>query len=222
MTNTEASWVVLARIVRPQGRRGELLADILTDFPQSFAQRKRLYLRALGPGIPNIAAAQRAIPEKSPEETNPVEATLEDYWLHKGRVVLKFAGIDSISDAEKLRNCEVLVPLAERMPLTGDAVYISDLIGAHVIDGALDVGEIIDVQPEGAAAAMLVVRTQTKDPALIPFVKAYLKRVDLTAKRVEMELPEGLLSIQAPLTVEELEERMEAERAETRQEHTGE
>jgi 16S rRNA processing protein RimM len=205
VTTTETSWVVLARIVRPQGRRGELLADILTDFPQSFAQRKRLYLRTPGPHM------EDAVPGSKVEE-----AKLEAHWLHKGRVVLKFAGVDSISDAEKLRNCEVLIPFAERMPLTGDAVYVSDLIGARVIDvrggGARDVGEIIDVQPEGVAPAMLVVRTGAREPALIPFVRAYLKRVDLTAKRVEMDLPDGLLSLQAPLTPDEREEAVRLQR----------
>jgi 16S rRNA processing protein RimM len=138
------------------------------------------------------------------------------HWLHKGRVVLKFAGIDSISEAERLRNCEVLIPLAERMPLTDDSVYVSDLVGARVIDvsggAAREAGEIIDVQPGGAAPAMLVVRTGAGGPALIPFVKAYLKRMDLAAKRVEMDLPDGLLSLEAPLTPEE---RKEAEGAGT-------
>ena len=93
------------------------------------------------------------------------------------------------------------------MPLAEDAVYVSDLTGAHVFnlrDGqAEDVGEITDVLPEGVGPAMLVVRTTPSGEVLIPFVKAYLKRVDLTQQRVEMDLPEGLVSIDAPLTEEE-------------------
>jgi 16S rRNA processing protein RimM len=184
-------WVTLARLMRPQGRHGELLADILTDFPESFASRKRLFLE------PPAGTPQGQIRE----------AALEAHWLHKGRVVLKFAGIDSISAADELRGYSVVIPREERMPLAEDAVYVSDLTGAHVFnlrDGqAEDVGEITDVLPEGVGPAMLVVRTTPSGEVLIPFVKAYLKRVDLTQQRVEMDLPEGLVSIDAPLTEEE-------------------
>ncbi len=94
------------------------------------------------------------------------EATLESYWLHKGRVVLKFTDVHSITDAEKLRSFDVVIAREERMPLAGDAVYVSDLLGVRVIDvgrgGAQEAGEITDVEPEGAGPAMLVVRTQTR------------------------------------------------------------
>jgi 16S rRNA processing protein RimM len=194
----DAGWVVLARIVRPRGRRGELLADLLTDFPESFAQRKRLFLR----------------PENELSLEPPREVRLEAYWRSKERVVLKFAGIDSIDDAEKLRGSEVVIPIAERMPLGDDAVYISDLLGVRIIDvsreNPQDAGEILDVLPAGPGPAMLVVRCGSSPPALIPFVKAYLRRIDLAAKRIEMALPEGLLAIDAPLTAEE-RQRMRAE-----------
>lgn len=121
--------------------------------------------------------------------------------------MLKFSGIDSIEDADKLRGFDVVIPFAERMPLKDGAVYISDLLGTHVVDvsggGAREAGEIVDVLPEGAGPAMLVVRTADKEPVLIPFVKAYLRKVRLEEKRIEMELPEGLMNIQRPLTPEE-------------------
>jgi 16S rRNA processing protein RimM len=197
-SGTTPPWVTLARLVRPQGRRGELLADILTDFPESFASRKRLFLE----------------PPAGTSQGQMREAVLEAHWLHKGRVVLKFAGIDSISAADELRGFSVVIAREERMPLAPDTVYVSDLAGAHVFDlrngEAEDVGEIMDVLPEGIGPAMLVVRTPSSSELLIPFVKAYLKRVDLPLRRVEMELPEGLVSIDAPLTEEE-RRRMEAE-----------
>ena len=187
MTVPHASWVLLARIVRPQGRHGEVLADIFTDFPEHFAERKRLFLR------PPVGAL--------------LDARVESHWLHKGRVVLKFAQVDSIADAENLRGFEVVIPREERMPLEGDAVYVSDLLGVRVIDvsrgGAEDTGEITDVEPEGAGPAMLVIRTPGGDELLIPFVRAYLRKIDLEAKRMEMELPLGLLTMQAPLTERE-------------------
>ena len=180
---TTPDWVMLARVVRPQGRRGEVLADILTDFPESFASRKQLFLE----------------PPAGASERQTREAVVEAHWLHKGRVVLKFAGVDSISAADELRGFSVVIPGEERMPLAADAVYVSDLIGAHVFDlrdgKAEDAGEITDVLPEGVGPAMLVVRTPSSGEVLIPFVKAYLKRVDLTLGRVEMELPAGLVLI---------------------------
>ena len=88
MTESPDSWVLLAHIVRPQGRRGEVLADIFTDFPEQFEQRKRLFLRPPG------AEAMRP-------------AKVEAHWLHKGRVVLKFAQVDSIADAETLRGFDL-------------------------------------------------------------------------------------------------------------------
>jgi 16S rRNA processing protein RimM len=191
MTVHDANWVLLARIVRPQGRHGEVLADLFTDFPERFAERKRLLLRP---------------PARVPLD-GMQEATLESHWLHKGRVVLKFTHSHTITDAEKLRGFDVVIPREERMPLAGDAVYVSDLLGVRVIDvgrgGAEDAGEITDVEPEGAGPAMLVVRTQTGDERLIPFVRAYLRKMDIEAKRLEMDLPVGLLAMQAPVTEQE-------------------
>jgi 16S rRNA processing protein RimM len=179
MTLAPADWVLLARIVRPQGRHGEVLADIYTDFPERFAQRKRLYLRGLG---------------------SLQEMELASHWLHKGRVVLKFTQVNSITDAERLRGLDVVIPREERVPLEGDAVYVSDLIGVKVIDvssgGAVDAGEIIDVAPEGTGPAMLLIRDFSGQELLIPFVRAYLKKIDLEAKQLEMELPAGLLTVQ--------------------------
>jgi 16S rRNA processing protein RimM len=187
MTASPESWVLLAHIVRPQGRRGEVLADILTDFPERFPQRKRLFLRPPGPGQP---LAMR-------------ETRVESHWLHKGRVVLKFSQVDTMTEAENLRGFDVLVPREERVPLEGDSVYVSDLIGVKVIDvrrgGSVEAGEIADVEPEGTGPAMLVIRTQRGVEVLIPFVRAYLRKLDVEGKRLEMDLPEGLLAAQEPL-----------------------
>jgi 16S rRNA processing protein RimM len=187
-----ATWVLLARIVRPQGRHGEVLADIFTDFPEHFAQRKGLFLRP-------PAGSQAGLRE----------AKVEAQWLHKGRVVLKLSHVDSIAGAEELRGYEVVTPREERMPLEGDAVYVSDLLGARVIDvsggKAEDAGEITDVEPEGAGPAMLVLRNQAGDEVLIPFVRAYLRKMDIEGKRLEMELPAGLLATQTDAQEDEPE-----------------
>jgi len=173
-------WVIVARLVRPQGRHGEILADLLTDFPERFAERKRLFL--LGPQSAQRPAA-RAI-------------ELEDHWLHQGRVVLKFAGVDSINDAETLRGLEVAIPKTERAPLDEDAVYISDLIGCLLIDSrtGTKIGNIADVDREATATSLLVVETLSGE-VLVPFAKAFQPKIDLAARQIEMKLPEGLLDL---------------------------
>ena len=190
--STDGPWAILARLARPQGRIGEILADILTDFPERFAERKRLFLVSS---------------ETSPEPVR--EVTLERHWLHKGRIVLKFAGVDSISDAEALRGLLVAVPASERAELTDGSVYIGDLIGCEVVDlnAAKPVGVVAGVDRE---AGLLQVKTPGGEEALVPFAKEYLVRMDVAGKRIEMRLPEGLLNINAPMTDEE---RREMERA---------
>jgi 16S rRNA processing protein RimM len=182
----DADWAILARLVRPQGRHGEILADLLTDFPERFAERKRLFLLT-----------------SETSRTAVREVALERHWLHKGRVVLKFSGIDSINDADLLRRLLVAIPADERTPLSDGAVYISDLIGCEVVDVShvqVSVGKITDVDRE---SALLVVQPPHGEQVLIPFAKAYLANVDLKRKRIEMRLPEGLLDINSSLSEEE-------------------
>jgi 16S rRNA processing protein RimM len=187
-------WTILARLVRPQGRHGEVLADILTDFPERFADRKRLYL--------------------VPSETGDVvvrEVALESHWLHKGRVVLKFTGIDSISDAETLRGLMVAIPESERAPLPEDSFYISDLAGCEIVDvnaGATVVGVVTGFD---RGAGLFTVKRPAGDEVLIPFAKAYLVRMDLKGRRIEMRLPAGLLDINAPLADDERREMEESD-----------
>ncbi len=172
--------MLVARLVRPQGRHGEILADLLTDFPERFAERKRLFLLA-------PQSAQRP-------PARPVD--LENHWLHQGRIVLKFAGVDSINEAETLRGLEVAIPKAERAPLDEDAVYISDLIGCLLIDSrtGAKVGTIAQVDREATAAPLLVVQTPTGE-VLVPFARAFQPKIDLAARQIEMRLPEGLLDL---------------------------
>lgn len=183
---TGKPWTILARLVRPQGRHGEILADLLTDFPERFADRRRLFL---------VSSETSQTPVR--------ETALEDYWLHKGRIVLKFSGIDSINDADALRGLLVAIPAAERATLTDDSFYIGDLIGCTVFDlnaGSAAIGVVTDVDKE---ASLLAVESPNGDEVLIPFAKAFLATMDLAGKRIEMRLPPGLLEINAPLTDEE-------------------
>ena len=184
---TEDKWVLLARLVRPQGRRGEVLADLLTDFPEKFHQRNRVFLLT---------------PATTKNIVEPREIELQEHWLHKGRVVLKFAGVDSINDAETLRGMEVAIPRGERATLAENEVFIGELIGCRVFAGANleDIGEITEVDVESTSVPLLVVHRPRGDEVLIPFAKAFVKRMDVASKRIEMMLPEGLLEVNAPLT----------------------
>jgi 16S rRNA processing protein RimM len=135
------------------------------------------------------------------------ELKIEDAWPHKTYVVLKFAGVDSISDAELLVGSELQVPRSERAQLEGGAEYISDLIGCMLFDrgretGLTEVGVVRDVR-FGAGEAPLLVVTAGKSEFEIPYAQEFLERVDLKGKRIEMMLPEGLLQVNAPLTDEE-------------------
>jgi 16S rRNA processing protein RimM len=180
-------FVAIARIVRPQGRRGEVLADILTDFPERFAERRNLWLSA------EDGSARR-------------ECTLQEYWLHKGRVVLKFSGVESISDAEALTGMLVEISRKDRSQLEQGSVYVSDLVGSVLLDSAAEparkIGVIEEVRQVAGAAPLLVVRNAGKEYE-IPFAQEYVKHFDSSEKRIEMKLPEGMLEVNAPLSEKE-------------------
>jgi 16S rRNA processing protein RimM len=191
------AWVWLAHIRRPQGRKGEVFAEILTDFPEKFAERRRLWLLRGASGAGGAASSRpQAI-------QTPREVELIVHWLHKGGIVLHFAGVDSISAAEELAGLVVAIPRAERAKLSEDEVYIGDLIGCMLVDVAkaapVTVGEIEDVDRTAGPVPLLVVRGSTGE-VLIPFAKSYLRRVDVEGKHVEMALPEGLVDLNAPET----------------------
>ena len=193
MTQDTPSWIVLAHLLRPQGRKGEVLAELFTDFPERFESQKRVYLAA--PGFDGEADDARA-------------GEVMAFWLpvgkKQGRIVLHFAGIDSISDAESIAGLDVVVPREERLRLDDESVYISELIGCTVFDGVRAVGVVEDVQfamsADGArrldeAAPLLTVISPDGDEVLIPFAKSFLVSVDTEAKRIDMMLPEGLIEV---------------------------
>lgn len=180
MRTAASAWVWLARIRKPQGRKGEVLAEILTDFPEKFAERKHLWL---------MKADGQAVAR---------EAELAHHWLHKGGIVLHFAGVESISAAEELAGLIVAVPQAERAALGEDEVHIADLIGCELIDvtGAEPavVGRVENVDRSAGAAPLLIVQGANGE-VLVPFVKSYLRKLDVENARIEMALPQGLTEL---------------------------
>lgn len=127
---------------------------------------------------------------------------VEELWPHKQFLVLKFTGIETISEAEPLVGCELQVPAESRAKLEAGWNYVSELIGCVVFDGGREIGKVADVQFGAGEAPLLLVRSGSSEYE-IPFAEAYLKKVDVGAQRIEMELPEGLLDVNAPLTEEE-------------------
>ncbi|MEO6119828.1 MAG: ribosome maturation factor RimM [Terriglobales bacterium] len=179
-------FITIARVAKTQGRKGEVAAELHTDFPEKFADRKRLF--ALH------------------KDGSRREVHVEDHWPHKTYIVLKFAGVDDMTAAEALIGCELQIPLAERISLEAGAAYISDLVGVRVFDGPREIGAISDVQFGSGEAPTLVVQAGAKE-VLVPYAAVFIKRLDVAGKRLEMELPEGLLELQAPPTKEEKQQR---------------
>lgn len=168
--------IVIARIARAFGIRGEVAADILTDFPERFDDVTTVSLHR--PGVDRIAE-------------------LERFRFHKGRVLLKFAGIDTMSDAEPLAGCTVEVPASElhELPEDGDRFYDFDLVGCAVasVDGE-DIGTV-DSVVRGGAGDLLSVRRASGKEVLVPFVDGICVDVDTQAKRITVDLPVGLLDL---------------------------
>lgn len=120
------------------------------------------------------------------------ELVIEDSWPHKGLIVLKFRAVESISQAETLIGCEIQVPRQERSPLPAGEVYVSDLVGCAVFDRGTEVGTVENVQFSSGDAPLLVLKAGMKEQ-LVPFAEAYLVKVDTESKRIEMDLPAGML-----------------------------
>lgn len=175
-------FITLARVLKTQGRHGEVAVELHSDVPDRFR-----------PGMKLSALA---------EDDTRRELQIEELWPHKGLLVLKFSGVQSISDAEALVGCELQVPRSERVELASGWTYVSDLIGCTVFDGAGEIGKVADVRFGAGEAPLLIVRATGKEYE-IPYAEAYLKSVDLDHKQLRMQLPEGLLEVNAPLTEEE-------------------
>jgi 16S rRNA processing protein RimM len=181
-------------VLGPQGRRGEVAAELHTSFPERFAERRHLSALA--------------------SDGSRRELQLEQHWFHKGHVILKFAGVESISDAERLTGMELQIREEQRAELEAGAVYISDLVGCSLVDRGGLVGTVAEVRLGAGEAPLLVVR-RGEEEFLVPYAEAFLTNVSFAGRRIEMKLPEGLLELQAPLNEDE-KRRQRQEADETR------
>jgi 16S rRNA processing protein RimM len=194
----EDAFVTIARVVKTQGRKGEVAATLLTDFPERFATRKKLFALCEAKSGHGSAAERRGL-------------ELEAHWFHKGMVVLKFAGVECISDAEPLVGCEIQVPGRERAELGADEFYVSDLAGCAVTDSGREIGRVKAVQFGSGEAPLLVIEGEKE--LLVPFASAYIEKIDIEHNLVSMKLPEGLLELDAPLSQEEKQRQQKKSRA---------
>src|SRR5512147_927902 len=157
-TLSNSDYVTIARVIKTQGRRGEVAVEMFSDFPERFEDRRRVF-----------ALDQKAVDSKAERR----ELVIEDFWPHKDYMVLKFAGVDSISDAETLLRCEIQIPAAERTKLE-EGWYVSDLVGCTVTDQDREIGEVAEVEFGAGEAPLLIVR-KGKTEHMIPLSEPYTK-----------------------------------------------
>jgi 16S rRNA processing protein RimM len=174
------SYITIARIARTRGNRGEVLADLYTDNPERFDGLNDVWLESdYG---------------RRPAATEPARKKLENVWDHKGRKVLKFEGVDTISDAEAYVGCWVMIPADLVMELPKGTYFNHDLIGCAVsgLDGTLigTVSEVLDI----ADNTQLVVHGGGRE-YLIPAVKSICVDVSIPDKRIIIDPPEGLMDL---------------------------
>jgi 16S rRNA processing protein RimM len=164
--------VAIARIAKPRGIRGEVVAEVLTDFPERFENLEEVFL--LKPNRERLSLK------------------IEEAWFQNNRIVLKFENFDSIEQAETLRDCEVCVNESDAVELSGDAVYEWKLIGCAVetLDGK-PLGKVSEIMRTGAAQILVVAGGEKE--YLIPFAKKICVEVDVEKKIIRVDPPEGLL-----------------------------
>lgn len=158
--------VAIGTIVRPQGRRGEVIADVLSDRPDRFPRLRRAFVGRPGGACREVSVA----------------AT----WPHKGRFVLKLEGVDSIDEAERLRGLELRIPEEELQPLPAGSFYHHQLLGLRVSAGdGRSLGVVQSILETGSEAKVLVVCGPGGE-SLIPFAEAFVRRVDLAGRSIEI------------------------------------
>jgi len=170
-------WVTVAVLGKSRGNRGEVTALALSDKHERYQSLREVYL--FGPG------------ESGRAERYEVEST----WFHNGTLIFKFRGVDTISDAEPLAGAEVRVPMSERAPLEPDEFFQSDLMGCEVVDRRTgeSLGRVSGWEDSGGPGLLVV-----EGSLLIPFARAICVEIDPEAKRIAVELPEGLKELNRP------------------------
>jgi 16S rRNA processing protein RimM len=173
--NDQNDLIIVARAVRPRGLKGELVADVLTDFPDRFEKVDELS------GVAPSGERRRL--------------KLENYWFQNDRMVLKFAGYDSIDQAKTLVGYEFGLPEAERIELAQGEYYDWELEGCAVEDKlGSAIGKVREVMRTGGVE-LLIVETQERREVLIPLAASIVIEIDVSNKKILIDPPEGLLDL---------------------------
>jgi 16S rRNA processing protein RimM len=171
---TDSELIVVARALRTRGLKGEIVAELLTDFPGRFERVFEIF-------------AVRSGEKKSLE--------LENHWLQNDRIILKFAGYDDIESAKSLIGFDFALPEAERMQLSENQYYDWELEGCSVvIENGSMVGIVRELLRTGGVE-LLVVDDESGREHLIPLVQTIVVRIDMSRKEVLIDPPEGLLDL---------------------------
>jgi len=192
-------WVLLARILRARGNKGEVAAELLTDFPERLTKLKEVFVgQASG-------------------KDEPRRVAVKSCWLsqnHRGQAVFHFEGVNSISEAERFRGLEVLLPFEQRVTLPAGQYFVSDLIGCSVFESTIStpvvasspcllseapalLGKVRDVQIPGdeiPGTPLLVVET-AQGELLVPLAEDICTRIAVAERRIDVTLPDGLRNL---------------------------
>lgn len=167
--------IIVARTVRTRGLKGELVADLLTDFPERFEQITEM--EGIGP------------------DGDQKELNLENYWFQNDRIVLKFSGYDSIESAKQLIGYDLGLPESERVQLSAGEFYDWELEGCTVqIQHGEAIGNVRQVMRTGGVE-LLVVEDDYGHGHLIPMAQSIVIEIDLVQRKILIDPPDGLLDL---------------------------
>lgn len=172
---TGGDLIIVARATKTRGLKGELIAEVLTDFPERFEQVSELTGVSVGGERKQVG--------------------LENYWFQNDRLVLKFTGYDSIETAKGLVGCEFGLPLAERVELAEDEYYDWEFEGCSVESTlGLAIGQVREVMRTGGVE-LLVVEDAERRELFVPLVASIVIGIDISRKKILIDPPEGLLDL---------------------------
>jgi 16S rRNA processing protein RimM len=170
--------VAVATLGKPRGIKGELVANLLTDYPERFDERKNFI----------------ALHSDGRRET----LELEHHWFQGNRVVLKFAGYDTPEAAKELSGFELAVPEAECGALDADEFYDWQLVGCRVETIAGEpLGTVRELLRNGGVELLVVTpgAAERREDYLIPFAKDICPVVDIAERVIRIDPPDGLLDL---------------------------
>ena len=189
-------WILVARVLGARGNKGEVAAELLTDFPERLTRLKEIFVG------------------NADGKNEPRRMALKSCWLsqnHRGQAVFHFEGVESIPEAEKFRGLEVLLPFEQRVTLPAGQYFVTDLIGCSVFENPNSppmvssspcslgeapalLGKVRDVQFPGeeiSGTPLLEVETSCGE-ILIPLAVDICAKIDTKARRIDVVLPDGL------------------------------